>query len=475
MVFNSLSYAIFLPIVFILYWTLPHKYRWILLLFFSYYFYMNWNPKYIVLILFVTVFSYIAARLIEVKGKINVKKIILIVALLVCIGILFFYKYFGFFTQNIVAFLEKFFMHISFITWNPILPMGISFYTFQALSYVIDVYKGDINAEHHFGKYATYIAYFPQLVAGPIEKAGDLLPQIKKEHYFDYDRSTYGLKLMVWGFFKKIVVADRLAKYVDVVYNAPFQYRGFSFILATLMFSIQIYCDFSGYSDIAIGTSDLLGIKLMKNFNSPYFSDSIKDFWRKWHISLSIWLRDYIYIPLGGGKKGKIRRAFNLIITFLVSGLWHGANWTFILWGGIHGIAQIVEDNIIKKVKHIGNRWVRIGIVFLFCSFAWLFFRADSISDALYIMSNALDGIKQPFLYMKEGFLELEIGIHDVMLLTILVGIVFIYDFFSTKTDVIEWVGRQKIFIRYGFYLGILTLILCFRSSGKAVFIYFQF
>lgn len=303
MVFNSLSYAIFLPIVFILYWTLPHKYRWILLLFFSYYFYMNWNPKYIVLILFVTVFSYIAARLIEVKGKINVKKIILIVALLVCIGILFFYKYFGFFTQNIVAFLEKFFMHISFITWNPILPMGISFYTFQALSYVIDVYKGDINAEHHFGKYATYIAYFPQLVAGPIEKAGDLLPQIKKEHYFDYDRSTYGLKLMVWGFFKKIVVADRLAKYVDVVYNAPFQYRGFSFILATLMFSIQIYCDFSGYSDIAIGTSDLLGIKLMKNFNSPYFSDSIKDFWRKWHISLSIWLRDYIYIPLGGVKR----------------------------------------------------------------------------------------------------------------------------------------------------------------------------
>lgn len=320
MLFNSLSFAVFLPIVFALYWILPHRFRWILLLVASYYFYMSWDFKYIVLILFTTVVSYSAARLIEGKSNKRYKKAVLLIAAILCLGVLFFFKYFTFVSQTISEVIGLFSIKINPITLYLILPVGISFYTFQTLSYVIDVYRGDIEAEHHFGKYATFVSFFPQLVAGPIERSSNLLPQIKAEHKFDYELASYGLKQMAWGFFKKIVIADTISKYVGSVFDNPQNYKGFSLALAVGLFTIQIYCDFSGYSDIAIGTAKLMGIKLMTNFDSPYFSQSIKEFWSRWHISLSTWFRDYIYIPLGGNRVGKVRHCLNLLITFLISG-----------------------------------------------------------------------------------------------------------------------------------------------------------
>jgi len=295
---------------------------------------MSWNPKYIVLIFMTTVVSYITAIFIEKSESINVKRIYLIIALFVCFGILFIFKYFNFVLNSVTGIFQCLRIPLHPVTLNLLLPVGISFYTFQTLSYVIDVYKGHVKAEHHFGHYATFISFFPQLVAGPIERTENLLPQIKREHIFEYEKATYGLKLMAWGYFKKLAVADVLAGYVDVIYNSPKEFTGFAFLIATFFFTIQIYCDFSGYSDIAVGTAKLLGIDLMANFKSPYFSSSIKEFWSRWHVSLSTWFRDYVYIPLGGNRKGLLRRNFNVLITFLVSGLWHGANWTFILWGG---------------------------------------------------------------------------------------------------------------------------------------------
>lgn len=334
MLFNSFAFAVFLPIVFVIYWALPHKFRWVLVLAASYYFYASWNAKYIFLILFTTVISYIAARLLEVANSRKKKRGILIGTVFLCLGILFFFKYFNFFIESVTAFLSLFSIQVSPVLLDILLPVGISFYTFQTLSYVIDVYKGNAPAEHHFGYYAAYISFFPQLVAGPIERTGNLLPQIKEEHKFDYYQATYGLKLMAWGYFKKVVIADTLSQYVSIVYDSPLEFHGFALILASVFFSIQIYCDFSGYSDIAVGTARLLGINLMTNFKSPYFSQSVKEFWSRWHISLSTWFRDYVYIPMGGNRVGKAHYIFNLLTTFLVSGLWHGANWTFLLWGG---------------------------------------------------------------------------------------------------------------------------------------------
>lgn len=308
MLFNTFAFAIFLPLVFILYWGLPHKYRWTLILVSSYYFYMSWNAKYVVLILFTSVVSYTSARLIEMEESKRKKKNILIVTSVLCLGVLFFFKYFNFFSESITSLLGVSAIHLSPITIKLLLPVGISFYTFQTLSYVIDVYRGDVPAERHFGYYAAFISFFPQLVAGPIERTSNLLLQIKAKHQFDYDQATYGLKLIAWGFFKKIVLADALSKYVSTVYDTRQNFSGFALVLATLFFTLQIYCDFSGYSDIAIGTAKLLGINLMINFKNPYFSQSIKEFWSRWHISLSTWFRDYIYIALGGNRVGKVKR-----------------------------------------------------------------------------------------------------------------------------------------------------------------------
>ena len=332
--FNSFEYAIFLPIVFFIYWNVPHRYRWGLLLLASYYFYMSWNPKYVVLILGTTVVSYAAARLLERTEKERYKKFIVLSTVLICLTVLFFFKYFNFLSLSVVEVCSRLAIPLHPLTLQVLLPVGISFYTFQTLSYVIDVYKGSVKAERHFGYYATFISFFPQLVAGPIERTRNLLPQLKAERIFNYDEAVYGLRLMAWGFFKKLVVADNAAIIVDKVYGSLDKCTGFDLLAAIFLFTMQIYCDFSGYSDIAIGSARLLGIKLMTNFKSPYFSSSLKEFWGRWHISLSTWFRDYLYIPLGGNRCSKFRHNLNLMLTFLVSGLWHGANWTFVFWGG---------------------------------------------------------------------------------------------------------------------------------------------
>ncbi|MCQ2497641.1 MAG: MBOAT family protein [Lachnospiraceae bacterium] len=480
MLFNSFSFAIFLPIVFAIYWLLPHKFRWILLLIASYYFYMSWNVKYVILILFTTAVSYFAAIYIEKAKDKKRKKCVLIWAALLCLGVLFFFKYFNFATESISNILSLFTIQISPLTINLLLPVGISFYTFQTLSYVIDVYKGEVKAERHFGYYATFISFFPQLVAGPIERTRNLLPQIKERHLFDYSEATYGLKLMAWGYFKKIVIADTLSRYVGTVYDNPQQFTGFSLVLASLFFTIQIYCDFSGYSDIAVGTAKLLGINLMNNFQSPYFSQSVKEFWSRWHISLSTWFRDYIYIPMGGNRVGKAKKIRNLMVTFLVSGLWHGANWTYVVWGGLHGLAQSIENLFVSKKKQselTGRiKWGRVALVFMFSTVAWVFFVSNSLSDAIYVFQHAFDGISAPLAYLRDGFSKIYIDWTILLKMVVMIIPLGIYDYVSLKKDVIIEIGKKSLIKRWTIYVILLLVIVFFSQKGIAAeFVYFQF
>ncbi len=473
MLFNSFSFLIFLPIVFALYWLIPQKFRWVVLLISSYYFYMSWNPKYVLLILFETVISYFAAIAIETLKAQKHKQYIMILTAVSILGLLFVFKYFNFAMDTVATVFRKLSIELNPITLKLLLPVGISFYTFQTLSYVIDVYRGTMTAERHFGQYATFISFFPQLVAGPIERAKNLLPQIKSDKTFDYSLASYGIKLMAWGFFKKIVIADTLSIYTAKVCNKPLNYTGFALLLSTLFFSIQIYCDFSGYSDIAIGTAKLFGINLMTNFKSPYFSASIKEFWSRWHISLSTWLKDYVYIPLGGNRKGKLKTYRNVIITFLLSGLWHGASWHFVIWGGLHGMAQILEDVLkIRSKKSV----LKTIIVFIFCSIAWVFFSTDWMGGALHIITNMLSGITRPNEYYQNGISSLGIDNITLILLPISIILLTVFDYFSLKNDVISIVSSLTKGARWAIYVAfILWMILNIPVNDATSFIYFQF
>lgn len=479
MLFNSLSYAIFLPVVFLIYWKCKEEYRWIILLISSYYFYMSWNPKYVILILGTTLVSYFAGIGIERADTRNKKRGILIVSVVSCILVLFIFKYINFFSESICILLGVFSIHIHPITLGLLLPVGISFYTFQTLSYVIDVYRGDIIAERHFGHYATFVSFFPQLVAGPIERSSNLLPQIKEKKVFDYGKCVYGLRIMLIGFLKKIVIADSLAVYVDNVYKEINHYDGFSLVLISVFFSIQIYCDFSGYSDIAIGSARLMGIDLMTNFKSPYLSQNVKEFWRRWHISLSTWLRDYVYIPIGGNRVSSVRKKMNLLITFLISGLWHGANWTYVLWGLLHGVAQIIEDaieNIINKKYNIPSV-VKIIITFSFCNLLWILFRAESIQDAIYIYMNMFNGVTKGFWhYLIRGIQQIDIKKIELIKIAFALGIVTVVDYLLLKGDIYETIDRFPRYIRLSIYWALTLIIIFFMPVVKETqFIYFQF
>lgn len=473
MLFNSLKYAIFLPIVFITYWLLPNKYRWILLFAASYYFYMSWNAKYVFLILFTTIISYICALLLEKTDNDKLKKLYIFISLLMSFGVLFVFKYLNF-AINIF----NRFTPLNLGTLNLLLPVGISFYTFQTVSYVIDVYRGKIKAEKHFGIYATFVSFFPQLVAGPIERSTNLLPQIKEEHKFDSDKAYYGIGLMLWGLFKKIVVADNLAIYVDKVYENVGAYSGFALLLVTMMFAIQIYCDFSGYSDMARGSAKLFGVELMENFKSPYFASSIKEFWSRWHISLSTWFKDYLYIPLGGNRVGELRNYFNLVFTFLISGLWHGAGWHYIIWGGMHGVLQVVEK-ILGLNKKIENKLllnIKRVFVFLLVTITWIFFRSNNIYDSVYILKNMLIGISSPLNYLKDGFVNLGINnVNTAMLLILYIVPLGVYDYFSLKKDLIKELGKQNNIIKNLVAIIVIIVILFFAHAGQSSFVYFQF
>lgn len=482
MLFNSWQYALFLPAVFALYWALPHKLRWPLLLAASYYFYMSWNVKYVVLILFTTAVSYTAALLLEKTQRRKKRRLLLTATLIACLGVLFVFKYWDFFFGSLAALAQRFAIPLHPATLRLLLPVGISFYTFQTLGYVIDVYRGDVAAEKNFGVYATFISFFPQLVAGPIERTKNLLPQIKAEHTFNYDQAAYGLKLMAWGYFKKLAVADTLSQYVSKVYDAPRGFQGFALVLATVFFTIQIYCDFSGYSDIAAGTAKLLGIDLMANFKSPYFSASVREFWSRWHISLSTWFRDYVYIPLGGNRVGKVRHALNLLLTFLLSGLWHGANWTFVTWGGIHGAAQVVENALTpkkKEKKSVGLAWwIRVFIVLAFVSFAWIFFVSNSLGDAAHVIRHLFDGIRQPIAYLYDGFVNIGMTKGTLALEVILVAILGIFDFFSLKMDMIRTISKKPPVLRWTLYVSLVTITFFAYSTmgvSNVSFVYFQF
>lgn len=482
MLFNSLHFAIFLPIVFGIYWALPHKFRWPILLLASYYFYMSWNASYVVLILFTTAVSYFVALSLErIKGE-KGKRTLLFLTLFVCLGILFVFKYFNFFAESFSAITSRLGIPLHPITLKLLLPVGISFYTFQTLGYVIDVYRGNIEAEHNFGVYAAFVSFFPQLVAGPIERTKNLLPQIKAEHKFDYALATNGLKLMAWGFYKKLVIADFLSPFVDKVFGNIYSYHGFSLVLAIFFFSIQIYCDFSGYSDIAKGTANLFGIDLIKNFNSPYFSSSIHEFWSRWHISLSTWFKDYVYIPLGGNRVSKIRHYRNLLITFLVSGLWHGANWTFVIWGGLHGVAQIAENRLgLRRDLKRGAVawWARVFLVFCFVMVAWVFFRAQNVNEAFYCFQHMFDGISSPIEYLYCGFSERHngIGITKNTLVRIAgsMALLAMFDYVSLKTDIIDWLNKKPTVTRHTFYCAIILIVAFFHAVGEVAFVYFQF
>lgn len=392
--FISFAFLFFFITVSVLYYALPHKYRWPLLLLASCYFYMSFIPVYILVLGGTILIDYLTAIQIE-RSQGTGKRLFLNISIISTCLILFVFKYFNFFNENIAGLARAIHWNYSIAALKIILPIGLSFHTFQSLSYVFEVYRGNQKAERHFGIYALYVMFYPQLVAGPIERPQQLLPQLKAQHKFSYEQVRSGLFLMLLGVFKKVVIADRLAQYVALIYERPGYYHGWPVALAVVFFSIQIYCDFSGYSDIAIGSARVLGIELMSNFSSPYRSGSVTDFWRRWHISLSTWFRDYVYFPLGGSRVPVYRWYFNLMVVFLISGLWHGANWTFIAWGAAHGVAVVYESATRAKRKKLSallppavRKILATLITFSFVSFLWIFFRAPSINDAIAIITS---------------------------------------------------------------------------------------
>ncbi len=355
--FNSLHFLIFLPIVVLLFWLLPHKFRWAMLLAASYYFYMSWDVYLVFLILATTVTCYFAALAIERTERKAIRKMWLIITLVVCFGILFFFKYFNFLADSVVTLLRAFTMDVGDVSLALILPVGISFYTFQTLSYVIDVYRGEFKAEKHFGYFALYVSFFPQLVAGPIERPGNLLPQLKEEQKWEENNFVTGGKWLLSGFFRKCVVADFCGIFVDQVYANIEGANALALFAAAAIFLVQIYNDFAGYSEIAMGAARLMGVKLTQNFDKPLTSASVTEFFRRWHITLNEWFTQYVYIPLGGNRKGKFRKVVNTLVVFSLCGLWHGANWTFVLWGLTAGVAVGVESVLRKPAKRLAERW----------------------------------------------------------------------------------------------------------------------
>ena len=481
MLFHSLTFAVFLLAAFILYHIVPVRFRWVFLLAASYAFYMNLHAAYGLLLFFTTVLTYLLALALEQAPDQAKRKICLSCGILPLVGILLFFKLGAPVIDRLNAMIDTGRLALQPLTLRILLPAGVSFYFFQSMGYLIDVYKGKIHAEQHFGHYALFVSFFPQLLAGPIGRADALLPQLKRERRFDYEKVTYGLKLMAWGYFKKLVIADVFAVTVNKVYDNAQSYVGLVFIIVTVMFAIEIYCDFSGYSDIAIGCAKLFGIELATNFKSPYLSFSIKEFWSRWHISLSTWFRDYVYIPLGGNRVPKWRNCLNLFLTFLVSGFWHGSSLTYILWGAIHGLLQIVETFVYPK-KRRGvpvvrrKRWWQLPVTFALLCFTWIFFRANAIRDAFWIISRLFWDIGRPVNYLKTAVICLDMSYLSMFGMLLSAAVLFLYDLISLKQDVIGLISRQRAPVRFGCYVLLLVVIALFSHKGIATeFIYLQF
>ncbi len=472
MVFNSEEFLIFFLLVFCIFWFLPKQYRPLFILCASYFFYGFLEPILVLLLLGVTVASYFIAILISKESRQSIKKIYLFIGISILILPLLYFKYSNFIFGNINTVINT-----DIPRFDIILPVGISFYTFQTASYLIDVYRLSLKPCYNFIAFAIYVAFFPQLVAGPIERVHNLLPQLSGENAFHLKsyktkNFVFGIKMVGWGLLKKIVIADRLAKFVDPIYNNVTDASAQSLILATLFFAFQIYCDFSGYSDIAIGIARFFGVSLMKNFNKPYFSKSIFEFWRRWHISLSSWFKDYIYLPLGGSKVGFSQWCFNILLVFIISGLWHGAQWTFIVWGFLHGISMIVAkilspyySFIEKQLESCGLKdAVNLSLTFVFVNITWVFFRANSLSDSILILKKIFTEI------------QFELDFSSLMLTPfIMVVILIAMDWNQGQGFFPALFNAKNKLARNIFYYLMATALIFFGFYGKSPFIYFQF
>lgn len=466
MLFNSLTYLIFFPTICILYWCLPSKYRNAMLLIASYYFYMSWEPTYAILIIITSLSTWGCALLIDKKEK--QKKQIISLCIIINLFILFTFKYYNFAITTITSTIslagyKLYIPHSDFL-----LPVGISFYTFQCIGYIIDVYRKEIRPERNLITYALFVSFFPQLVAGPIERAKNLLPQFHAKHTFDGDSFIDGIKMMIWGFFMKLCIAGNVAPYVDAVYNNVHNHNGTSFLLATFFFTFQIFCDFGGYSLIAIGTAKCLGFKLMQNFNHPYLSLSVKEFWRRWHISLSSWFSDYVYIPLGGSRCSKVKHYRNLMITMLTSGLWHGANWTFVCWGGLHGLYLVCNSyySSLTKKRVFAPKLLRIIFTFSFISLAWIFFRANSIIEAFTIISEIIT---------DHGPLFKGDGIPSLILPLLMIGILLLKEIKDEYHINLSFMHNSRLWVSVPSSAAVIMIILLCAEFNSGQFIYFQF
>lgn len=457
MLFNSFEFALFFPLVTAGYFVLPHRHRWWWLLAASSYFYMAFVPVYILILAFTIAVDYVAGLLIE-GSQGAARRFWLIASILANCGVLAVFKYFNFLTDS---FGLPYHLDI-------LLPIGLSFHTFQSLSYTIEVYRGKQTAERHLGIFALYVMFYPQLVAGPIERPQNLLHQFREPHTFDYDRVTDGLKLMAWGLFKKVVVADRLAQVVDRVYDDPTAFTGPALVFATLCFAYQIYCDFSGYSDIALGCAQVMGFTLMENFRRPYYARSIGEFWRRWHISLSTWFKDYLYIPLGGNRTGYARWQRNLLITFMVSGLWHGANWTFVVWGALHG-TYLVLGNLTARVRPAAPAWLQRLVTFLLVCLAWVFFRARTVEDALYILGHMGSG------WSLSAWRALGLLPRNLLIMALAWLLLELVQAGQERFRVRSWVRRQPTVVRWVLYYAVALILIALGVYNRSQFIYFQF
>jgi D-alanyl-lipoteichoic acid acyltransferase DltB (MBOAT superfamily) len=467
MLFNTIHFLLFFIIVTLGYWSLGWNGRWRLLLLASCYFYMVFQPVYILILFFTIIIDYYAGLWLE-KTHGKQRKWLLIISLISNVGILAFFKYYNFLNDNLTHLLGFFSVKNPIHYLDILLPIGLSFHTFQAMSYTIEVYRGNQKAEKHFGIYALYVMFYPQLVAGPIERPQNVLHQFHEKHQYSWEKTKSGLMMIAWGLFKKVVIADRLAMVVDYAYTRPEDKTGFTLLVATFFYTFQIYCDFSGYSEIALGTARVMGFELMENFRSPYFSTSISEFWRRWHISLSTWFRDYLYIPLGGNRVAEWRRYFNQFIVFMASGLWHGAKWTFVVWGSLHGIyliIAIIRNNYFPALNLPKNRWGKIlnlASTFALVMLAWVFFRANNMRDALIVL-------KKIFLSSFNETLQTPLNNAELLFSVSLIALLL-------------WKERYHFYLSthnnrkfYSLFIILMALVYILGVFNTNQFIYFQF
>ncbi|GAA4493456.1 MBOAT family protein [Hymenobacter ginsengisoli] len=488
MLFNSLHFLVFFPVVIGLYFALPGRWRAPLLLVSSYYFYLSWKPAYGLLLAATTLLDYFSGVRMSRLASPAQRRPWLYLSLASNLGTLFIFKYFNFFTHTAVELAAA--LHVPFAapTLALALPVGVSFYTFQSVAYIVDVYQGKLAAEQHLGRFALFVAFWPQLVAGPIERGGQMLPQLQQPHGFDYGRVASGLRLMAWGMFKKVVIADRLALLANPAFDHPQGFEGPALLVAVAAFTGQIYADFSGYTDLARGAARVLGYNLVLNFRQPYLATSVGDFWRRWHMSLSSWFRDYVYIPLGGSRAGKVRTQLNVFIVFLLSGLWHGASWTFILWGALHGTYLIAESLTAPSRAALAQRLrlparpglqrlLSTGTTLALVAYAWIFFRANSLPDALYVAGHLFQGWgRLPTAQLTAALAGL--GRHfgaELLVAAIAVALLALSDYRAERGSVARWLAGWPVAGRWAGYAGLLLAILYFGVFGSSQFIYFQF